>query len=246
MLTGKNIIVTGARRGIGRAVVEVLAKNGANIWACARKEDDDFSEDMMRIAEACKVSISPVFFDISDQDQVKKGVEVIRKVSSRIDVLINVAGVVAGSSSFMMTSVDKMKEVFEVNFWGTTYLTQYVSRVMMRNKAGNIVFVSSIASLDGAPAQYEYAASKAALNGAVKQLAREFSPFGIRVNGVAPGIIQTEMGMKISEELRNDTLSKVIMKREGTPQEVANVIAFLASDLSGYMTGQIIRVDGGM
>lgn len=246
MLYKKNVIITGARRGIGRATVETFAKNRANIFACARKKDDEFEQDMEQLSKKYDVEIWPVYFDMACEEEIKKGVLEIKKICPNIDVLVNIAGIVDESSSFTMSSSEKMKKIFDVNFWGVTILSQYVSRLMIRNKKGNIINVSSIAAIDGMPAQYEYAASKAAINGGIRQLSRELWQYGIRVNAVAPGVIETDMGAKISDELREIVHKKIIMQREGKPEEVSNVIAFLASDLSSYMTGQIIRVDGGM
>ena len=246
MLTGKNAIITGARRGIGRAAVETFASFGANVWACARKQDDAFEEDMRRLSERYAVSIWPLYFDVTDEAQVKQAVQAIRKQQVGIDALVNAAGIAEESTAFQMTSIDKMKRVFDTNFFAVTLLTQYVSRLMARQGGGSIVNISSIAGLDGEPAQYEYAASKAAVAGATRHLARELAAHNIRVNAVAPGVIDTEMAAKIEEDLKARVLSKVIMKRMGKPEEVANAIAFLASDLSAYITGQVIRVDGGM
>lgn len=246
MLKGKNAIITGARRGIGKSTVETFAKNGANVWACARKYDEEFERDMMNIAEEYNVQIWPVYFDVTDESQIKEAIQSIRKQKIPVDVLVNVAGIADESTSFQMTQMDKMKHVFEVNFFAVTRLIQYVSRLMTRQGSGSIVNIASIAGLDGTPAQYEYAASKAAIIGGTKNLAREFATNNIRVNSVAPGMIETDMGAQIDEDLKNNILSKVIMKRMGKPEEIANVVAFLASDLSSFMTGQVIRVDGGI
>lgn len=246
MLNNKNAIITGARRGIGRATVEVFARNGANIWACARKCDEDFERDMRCTADKYDVQIWPVYFDVTEETQVKQAIQTIRKQKLGVDALVNVAGIADDSTSFQMTQMDKMKHVFDVNFFAVTLLIQYVSRLMTRQNSGSIVNISSIAGLDGTPAQYEYAASKAAIIGGTKNLAREFAANNIRVNSVAPGMIETDMGAQIDEELKKDILSKVIMKRMGKPEEIANVAAFLASDLSSFMTGQVIRVDGGI
>ena len=246
MLKGKNAIITGARRGIGRAAVETFALFGATVWACARKQDDVFEEDMRQITEKYSVSIWPVYFDVTDEAQIKQAVHAIRKQKVNVDVLVNMAGIVEESTAFQMTSIDKMKRLFDTNFFAVTLLTQYISRLMVRQNRGSIVNIASIAGVDGEPAQYEYAASKAAIIGATRHLARELASNNIRVNAVAPGVIETKMGAKIEENLREHILDKVIMKRMGKPSEIANVVAFLASDYASYMTGEIVRVDGGM
>lgn len=246
MLKSRNAVITGARRGIGRAAVEVFAAHGANVWACARKQDEDFEAVLKELSEKYSVSIWPLYFDLTDESQMKQSVQLIRKQKIRIDILVNLAGIVEESTSFQMTAIDKMKHLFETNFFATTLLTQYISRLMVRQNGGSIVNVASIAGIDGEPAQYEYASSKAAIIGATRHLAHELAPYHIRVNAVAPGITETEMGAKIEEDLKERTLNRVIMKRMGKPKEIANVIAFLASDYASYMTGQVIRVDGGM
>lgn len=246
MLNNKNIIITGARRGIGRTTVEVFASNGANIWACARKPDEIFEKDMAELSNKYGVEIWPVYFDTTNEEQIKAAIISVKKEKKKIDSLINVAGVVEDSTSFTMTSLEKMRRVFEVNYFGLTLLTQYVSRLMIRQNSGSIINISSIAGIDGTPAQYEYASSKAAVIGGVRQLARELAPHNIRVNAVAPGIVDTDMSGHIDPELKKTVLNTVMMKRVASPEEISNVCMFLASDLSTYMTGQVIRVDGGM
>ena len=246
LLKNKNAIITGAAGGIGRATVECFAANGANIWACELRGSEKFEKDMADLAEKYGVWIETVYFDVTDEEQVKSAVKRIRSKKCSIDVLANVAGIVAPSTSFPMTDMAKIKKVFEVNFFALTLLTQYVSRLMIRQNSGSIVNIASIAGIDGDPAQYEYAASKAAVIGGTKKLARELAPNNIRVNAIAPGMIQTEMGAHIEDNLRDEILAKVMMKRMGKPEEIANAIAFVASDMASYMTGQVIRVDGGI
>ena len=246
MLQGKNAIITGARRGIGRATVETFASHGANVWACARKQDDPFEADMRSLAQRYKVEIWPVYFDMTQEHEIKEAVQTIRKQKKDVNILVNVAGIAEESTSFQMTPLQKMRNVMDVNFFSLTLLTQYVSRLMIRQNSGSIVNISSIAGIDGDPAQYEYAASKAAVIGGTKKLAREFATNNIRVNAIAPGMIQTEMGEHIEADLKEEVIAKVMMKRMGKPEEIASVIAFVASDMASYMTGQVIRVDGGM
>lgn len=246
ILENKNAIITGARRGIGRATVEVFASKGANIWACARKKDITFEIEMKALMNKYKNRIWPIYFDMTNEAEMKSAVQSIRKQHLSVDILVNVAGIVNDSTSFQMTSIEKMKKVMDVNLFGVSLLTQYVSRIMARQRSGSIVNIASIAGIDGTPAQYEYAASKAAIIGATKNLAREMAINNIRVNAIAPGMVSTDMGAKIDDDLKKETLSKVIMNRMGKPEEIANVIAFIASDMASYMTGQVIRVDGGM
>lgn len=246
MLKNKNAIITGARRGIGYATVEIFAKNGANIWACARRQDDIFEKNMAEIAKKYSVNIWPIYFDVTNEEQVKQAINTIRREKRSIDILVNNAGIVDDSTSFTMTSIEKMHHVFMVNFFALTQLTQYIVRLMIRQNSGSIINITSIAGIDGTPSQYEYAASKAAVIGGTKELARELSQYNIRVNAIAPGIIDTSMGAQIDEELKKATLERVIMKRMGKPEEIANTIAFISSDLASYITGQVIRVDGGM
>ena len=163
-----------------------------------------------------------------------------------VDVLVNNAGIIH-TASFQMTPVDKMKEVFEINFFSQMVLTQYITRIMTRQKSGSIINISSSAAIEGNEGRTAYASSKAAMICSTKVMAIELGEYNIRVNAIAPGLTRTDM-MRGStpENVLEDTLKRTCMKRVGRPEEIANVVLFLSSDLSSYMTGQVLRVDGGM
>lgn len=246
MLKGKNAVITGARRGIGRATVEIFAKNGANIWACARGENAAFEDDMAGLAEKYGVWIRPVYFEMANETQMREAYGKIRKEKLPVDILVNNAGVMSESFSFLTTRIPQMREIFEVNFFSQILFTQYIVQLMMRQHSGSIVNLVTIDALDGRGKQLEYIGSKAAMVGATKRLAFALGGVGIRVNAVAPGTISTDMGNQVRQEDIKQALEMTVMKRLGSPQEVGNVIAFLSSDLASYMTGQVIRVDGGL
>lgn len=246
MLKGTSAIITGSRRGIGRACVEVFAEHGANVWACARERDDAFERDMAELAEKFGVWIEPIYFELRDEGRIKEAVKKIRSRKTKIGALVNNAGMIPTNASFAMMSGSSLRDVFEVNFFQQAVLTQYIARVMMQQKNGSIVNISSIASIDGEPGQFEYVTSRAASAAAARKLALELGEHGIRVNAVAPGVIDTDMGNAMQPAMMDRILGSSALKRKGAPREVAETIAFLASDRASYITGQIIRVDGGI
>ena len=232
--------------GIGKEIVRVFAENGANIWACVRRESRTFSKYINNLEQKHSVSINPVYFDLSDEEQIKTGVKTIKETKEPVDILVNNAGAIF-TALFQMTSMKKLKEMFEINYFSQMLLTQYISRIMMRQKSGSIINISSSAALEGNEGRTAYASAKAAMISSTKVLAKELAPYNIRVNAVAPGLTQTEM-MESStpEDALKETLNRICMKRVGQPKEIANSVLFLASDLSSYMTSQVLRVDGGM
>jgi 3-oxoacyl-[acyl-carrier protein] reductase len=245
LLKGKNAIVTGCARGIGKSIVEIFAQNGANIWACARKKTEEFEQTLQLLSEKYIVEIKPVYFDLTDTDQMKIAVRTIMIDKKDIDILVNNAGITY-NALFQMSTIDKINEVFDVNFISPFLFTQYIVKLMLRKKSGSIINVASTAAIDGNPGRSVYGASKAALLCATKSLAAELGDQGIRANVIAPGITKTEMLSSMTEEIINQTVNNTDMKRSGKPNDIANAVLFLASDLSSYVTGQIIRVDGGM
>ena len=246
LIKNKNAVVTGCNRGIGKEIIRIFAENGANIWACVREESGTFSKYINNLEQKHSVSINPVYFDLSDEEQIKTGVKTIKETKEPVDILVNNAGVIF-TALFQMTSMQKLKEMFEINYFSQMLLTQYISRIMMRQKSGSIINISSSAALEGNEGRTGYASAKAAMITSTKVLAKELAPYNIRVNAVAPGLTQTEM-MESStpEDALKETLNRICMKRVGQPEEIANSVLFLASDLSSYMTSQVLRVDGGM
>jgi len=246
LLKGKNAVITGANRGIGAAVVRLFASEGANVWACARRDTEAFRAACETLAETYGVFVKPVIFDLGKEDERKAAVKNIKQDKLPIDALVNVAGIVPETRLFQMMSFDELHRVFDVNFFATLAWTQSLSKVMTRQRYGSIVFVSSISALDGEPGQMEYVASKAALVGATRKLASEFGVSGVRVNAVAPGPTKTDMLAEMSEDLRARMTQGTMLGRLAEPQEIAGAIAYLASDLASYVTGQVLRVDGGV
>ena len=245
LLRGKTAIITGCNRGIGKAALEIFAENGADIFACARKESDEFAEATATLAERTGVSITPVFFDFADSDQVKGAIKTIVSSKRQIDVLLNNAGVASGAF-FQMMSMQDLKQVFEINFFSQILFTQGIARYMSRFRAGSIINIASTAGLIGDAGTTSYGSSKAALMYATRTMATELGGMNIRVNAIAPSITKTDMYDQMEEKARNKLIESSALKRPAGAGEVANVALFLASDLSSYVTGQVLRVDGGL
>ncbi len=246
LLKGKNAVVTGCNRGIGKEIVRVFAENEANIWACARKESATFKKYINDLEKKHSVSINPVYFDLNDEEQIKAGVKTIKQSKQPVNILVNNVGLIF-TALFQMTSMEKLKEMFQINYFSQMLLTQYISRIMMRQKSGSIINISSSAAIEGNEGRTGYASAKAAMITSTKVLAKELAPYNIRVNAVAPGLTQTEMMVSSTpEDALKETLNRICMKRVGQPEEIANSVLFLASDLSSYITSQVLRVDGGM
>lgn len=187
-----------------------------------------------------------MYFDVADEDAVKEGIKEIAKTVKDIDILVNNVGVVNNVKLFQMMNIQEIREQFEVNFFSHLLITQLISRFMIRRRKGSIINISSCAGIDGNTGMLDYVSSKAAIIGATKRLAIELGAYNIRVNSVAPGLTETEMGNKMDEKLLEDMLRKLVIKRKAKPEEIADAIVFFASDMSSFITGQVMRVDGGM
>lgn len=246
LLKGKTAVITGSNRGIGKATLERFAMHGANVFAHARKETEEFKDVCKKTSEKYNVSIVPLYFDVADEDAVKEGIKEIAKTVKYIDILVNNVGVVNNVKLFQMMNIQEIREQFEVNFFSHLLITQLISRFMIRRRKGSIINISSCAGIDGNTGMLDYVSSKAAIIGATKRLAIELGAYNIRVNSVAPGLTETEMGNKMDEKLLEDMLRKLVIKRKAKPEEIADAIVFFASDMSSFITGQVMRVDGGM
>lgn len=244
LLAGKNIIITGAKRGIGRTILELFASHGANIWACDLVSDETFEQDILRLGEENKVWIKPVYFDLSNEAAVKTGIQSIIKDRKTIDALVNNAGVAFGAL-FTMTPLQKLKEIFQINFFAQVQIMQLVLRVMMRQKSGCIVNMASIGGIETAPGYLAYGASKASLIYATKSVSHEVGQYGIRVNAIAPGLVKTDMGAYKSQEEIDKILERSSLHRKADPDEIANCALFLVSDQASFITGQVLIADGG-
>lgn len=244
MLKGKNVIITGANRGIGWATVEVFAQNRANVFACARKQSEEFESNLAELSQRYSVKACPVYFDVTDEEAVKEAVKMMGKESPSLDILVNNAGV-SIERLMGMTSLKFVRETMNVNYLSQVQLSQLVSRYMMKQKRGSIVNVASVAGMSPEKGGLAYGSSKAAVIFSTCTMALELAEFNIRVNAVSPGFIDTDMWEKRDDAIKEKIRRQTPLRRQGTPQEVANVILFLASDLSSYITGQNIIVDGG-
>ena len=244
MLKNKTAIITGANRGIGFATVKIFAENHANIYACAREKNQAFENTLLELSKEYNVSIQPLYFDVTDYDQAKKIIREHSKASGKIDILVNNAGI-SVETLFSMTSLRKVEETMKVNYLAQVNLSQIVSRYMMHNKSGSIINVASVAGIEAEQGGLAYGSSKAAIIFATRTMALELGKYGVRANSVSPGFIDTDMWNNRNDEVRKKILSETPLGRQGEPEEVAKTILFLASDMSSYITGQNIIVDGG-
>lgn len=243
-LTGKTAIVTGASRGIGKAIALKLAKLGANIVLNYRNSESDVLEVINEIEKIGSRAIA-IKADVSDFNQCKDMIKKAVDEFTNIDILVNNAGITADGLIMRMKEED-FDRVIQVNLKGAFNCVRHVSPIMVKQRAGKIINISSVVGVAGNAGQANYAASKAGVIGLTKSLAKELGGRGINVNAVAPGFIQTDMTGKLNDKVKESILNSIPLKKFGSTENVAEVVAFLSSESSQYITGQVINVDGGM
>lgn len=244
MLKGKIAVITGANRGIGWATVEKFAAHRACVWACARKQTEVFEKQIEDLAEKYSTQVRPLYFDVTDADEAKKAMKTVGDAHKCIDILVNNAGV-SVEQLFQMTPTKTVEDTMKTNFLSQVYLAQLTARYMMRKKSGAIINVASVAGMEAEEGGLAYGSSKAAVLFSTQTMALELGKYGIRVNAVSPGFIDTDMWRGRKEAVREKILQETPLGRQGKPEEVANAILFLGSDMASFITGQNIVVDGG-
>lgn len=243
-----NAMVTGARRGIGRAITKKFVDNGINVWATTSHMDDAFIEDMNSLMG--EAWVHPIEMDLRNQESIKEAVKTMAKDVDKdgnkptFDILVNNAGIPSGGL-MQMTSMDTLRDVMDVNFISQIALIQMVSKYMMRQKSGSIVNIGSVGGIEAREGYLAYGSSKAAFMWATRCISKELAPYNIRVNAVAPGLVDTDMGDYKKDDEQEKILQAISMKRKGMPEEIAEVVYFLATDASSFITGSIINADGG-
>ena len=246
LLKNKTAIITGCNKGIGKEILKIFSENGAKVFACVRKIDEKFNTEITNLKSKNKSEIIPLGFDLLNEDELKEAAKKILSLSEKIDILVNNAGAIE-TALFQMMSSKKLKEIFEVNFFSQIILTQFILKSMIKNKSGSIINISSISGLDANVGRSAYSASKSALISQSKVLSKEVGGHNVRVNCIAPGLVNTDM---LNKNTTPETIDKMIQNislgRIANPIDIANVVLFLSSDLSKYITGQVIRVDGGI
>lgn len=242
LLNNKTCLITGTSQGIGKAIAERFAQEGAIVYANSL-ETENIDQWASGLSKKENTPVIPLYFDVTDYAAAKNAIMRIKKEQNQIDVLVNNAGIGIHEALGMIT-IDNLKKTFEVNVFALLNMLQLVSRIMIRQKAGSVINISSMVGLHGNPGQLSYAASKGAVITLTRSAAKELANKNIRVNSIAPGLTNTEMFRKAEYKNMENRINRIGMGRLAKPEEIADACVFLGSDLSVYISGQTIGVDG--
>lgn len=242
-LEGKTAVITGASGGIGRAITSLMAEHGANIIACM-SAPNEYENELAQLGRKYGINAYPVYFDFMQQDSVKEGIKTIRGLKIPIDILVNNAGI-PHLALLPMIKLDDMVCVFQVNYFAQVQLTQGLYNSLIRSH-GCVINMASAAGIDGEAGNTVYGATKASMILFTKALSREMARFGVRVNAIAPGLTNTSLADRMGDSAKESMMNLSSLHRLGNPEEIAKAVLFLASDDASFITGQVLRVDGGM
>lgn len=245
LLKNKTAVITGCNRGIGLSILEIFSKNGANVIACVRENNNDFKKKIEDLSKINKNIIHIVCFDLEKEQEIEKGFLEIKKIHPKIDILVNNAGI-NHMSLFQMTPLKTFKSIFDINFFSVISFTQKILKILSKNNNSKIINISSNAATLCSPGRSSYASSKAALIAFTKVLSKELGNFKICVNAIAPGLVNTDMMKETPENVVTEALKNTALKKAAEPEDVANTALYLASSLSDHVTGETIYVTGGM
>ncbi|MDX2281785.1 MAG: SDR family NAD(P)-dependent oxidoreductase [Saprospiraceae bacterium] len=248
LLQNQTILITGSSRGIGKAIAELFASEGARLVLAGRNLESlkNLQESLSPVSTQKETNSHIVLeMDVSSSESVKEAFQELARQKILIDCLVNNAGIML-EAPLMMTKTQQIEDIFRTNTLGAIFCTQLAIKSMIRLRKGSVIFLGSIIGTNGAAGQSVYSASKSALVGLTQSLSKELAPFNIRVNALAPGFIETNMTAGKPDIYYQKNLNNIGFRRFGTPEEVARVALFLASNLSGYVTGEVIGVNGGM
>lgn len=239
----KTALITGCNRGLGKQLLTDFSENGYNVIALIRKQSDDFDRLCEELCEKNGIIITTLYADFTSEKELS---EAMAKVEGlQVDVLINNAGVNTKAAPIFYMEYKDVLDAFKINYLAPFLITKHISNIMIRQGFGSIVDITSTVSINIEPGESAYGASKAALNLSIQSLAQELAPFGVRINGIACGIMNTGMYQEFDDKLKSKFLKRVALKKPAELSEISEVALFLASEKSSYITGSILKVDGG-
>lgn len=245
-LENKTVLITGSNKGLGKKFVEHFSSNGSEIISCSRKKTEDHLSFCADMQAKYNVKVHNYYFDLEVEGDLIKSLKKIINDFAKIDVLINNAGV-NFTSLIEMTSIEKLKKIYDINFFSCYLITQSLIRLLKKSSSASIINISSSASIESNMGRFAYSSSKSLLNSFTKCLSKELGRYNVRVNAIAPGLTDTDMMRSTTTEKNiNETLKRISLSRIATQSEIANLVLFLSSEVSSYINGQIIGIDGGL